>query len=130
MDIVVVTFLATLANANDWEDIKEFADSKYQWLKSFLQLTGGIPSAITYERIFAIIKPVELENIINSFISELIKIFTSEREILSVDGKVDRGSSRNKTMYQGKIKALNVLNVYSHNKGYCLTSEIIDDKTN
>lgn len=51
-DIVVVSFLAILGNCNDWEEIHDFAVLKKDWLKNFLMLTGGIPSAITYKRVF------------------------------------------------------------------------------
>jgi predicted transposase YbfD/YdcC len=129
-DIVVVTFLATLGNADDWEEIHSFAKSKYAWLKSFLQLTGGIPSVDTYERVISLIKPKELENICVAFTTEVLNVFSSKRDIYSIDGKVDKSSRRNKTDLIDEIKPLNVLNVYSKNLGICIASEKIDDKTN
>src|SRR5690625_2342058 len=44
-DVIVVTFLAILANCNDWEEIRWFAESNRAWLRNFLLLSGGIPSA-------------------------------------------------------------------------------------
>lgn len=40
----------------------------YEWLREFLLLTGGIPCTKTYERVFSIINPNELEGILNDFI--------------------------------------------------------------
>lgn len=129
-DIIVVSFLAVLGNCNDWEEIREFAIAKKSWLKNFLMLTGGIPSAITYKRVFSIIKPEELENICILFAQDVLKIFSSERDIMNIDGKTDNGSKRNENDVRKKVKALNVLNVYSNNLGLCVASEKIEDKTN
>ena len=129
-DIVVVSFLAILGNCNDWEEIREFAIYKKDWLKNFLMLTGGIPSAITYKRVFSIIKPDELENICVLFAQDVLKLFSSDRDIMNIDGKTDNGSRRNESEVREKVKSLNVLNVYSNNLGMCVASQMIDDKTN
>jgi Transposase len=129
-DVIVTAFIAVLANQDTWEEIHDFVEVKYDFFKSFLKMTGGVPSAKTYERIFAVIKPEELENICVLFVIKVLKIFKSERDIMSIDGKVDRGSSRNENELRDKIKPLNVLNVYSNNYGICIASEMIDDKTN
>ena len=93
-------------------------------------MTGGIPHAITIKRVFSIISPKELEEILTSFFLEVTHINNLDRDILNFDGRVDRGSSRNKTDYNEEIKPLNCLNVYSNNYGLCLGSEMIDTKTN
>jgi len=129
-DIVVVAFLAILGNCNDWEEIHDFAILKKDWLKKFLKLSGGIPSAITYKRVFSIIKPEELENICVLFAQDVLKLFSSDRDIMNIDGKTDNGSRRNESEIREKIKALNVLNVYSNNLGMCIASSRINDKTN
>ena len=93
-------------------------------------LTGGIPSAITYKRVFSIIKPEKLENICVLFAQDILKLFSSERDILNIDGKTDNGSKRNENEIRDKVKSLNVLNVYSNTLGLCIASEMIEDKTN
>ena len=129
-DIVVTAFIAILADQNTWEEIHEFVDIKYDFFRQFLKMSGGVASAKTYERIFSIIKPNELENICVLFTIKVLKIFNSERDILSIDGKVDKGSSRSENELRESVKALNVLNVYSNNYKMCFASEMIDDKTN
>lgn len=129
-DIVVTAFIAVLADQNTWEEIHDFVDIKYDFFKQFLKMTGGVASAKTYERVFAIIKPQELENICVLFTMKVLKLFNSERDILSIDGKVDKGSSRNENELRESVKSLNVLNVYSNNYQMCIASEMIEDKTN
>ncbi len=129
-DIVICVILANLTTITDWQDIPTFVESKKDFLKQFLKLTGGIPHYITYERVFALIEPKELETILNEFLCKIIVKASMEKEIINIDGRVSRGSSRNETFYKEEIKPLNVLNAYSNNYGICLASEIIDDKTN
>ena len=129
-DIIICGILAVLFGSQDWEDIREFVDNHYEWLREFLLLTGGIPCAKTYERVFSIIDSKELENILNDFIMSF-DIKTNLREdIINLDGRVSKGSSRQETEYQNKIKPLNVLNAYSNKYGICLASEMIEEKSN
>lgn len=129
-DIVICSILAVLFGANTWEDIHDFVGNHYSFLRKFLLMTGGIPHKKTYERVMAIIKPEELENIFNDFLMTFCINKTMEKDIINIDGRVSKGSARNKTAYTNKIKPLNVLNAYSNNYGICLASEMIEDKTN
>ena len=96
-DIVVVVILAVLADCNEWEEIEDYAKEQKDFLKKFLKLTGGIPSAKTYERVISLIDCQELNKIFIDFVKSIQfmdnKFF---KDILSFDGKVDTGSSRKK----------------------------------
>lgn len=128
-DIIICTILAVLFNANDWEDVHDFVENHYKWLREFLLMTGGIPCTKTYERVFAIIDSKELEAIFTEFLLT-ISLSSTDNDIINLDGRVNRESSRNETGYNDKAKPLNVLNAYSNKYGICLASEQIDDKTN
>ena len=129
-DIIICGILAVLFGAQDWEDIRDFVDNHYEWLREFLLLTGGIPCAKTYERVFSIINSKELENILNDFIMSFNIKTDLKEDIINLDGRVSKGSSRQETEYQDKIKPLNVLNAYSNKYGICLASEMIEEKSN
>ena len=96
------------------------------FLKSFLKLTGGIPSAKTYERVISIVDSNELNNIFVEFIKE-IQFMDNKyfKDILSFDGKVDK---RNKGYITEETKPLNVLNVYSDKLEMCIEQEMIEEK--
>ena len=128
-DIIICTILAVLFNANDWEDVHDFVETHYKWLREFLLMTGGIPCTKTYERVFAIIDSKELESIFTEFLLTF-SLSSTDNDIINLDGRINRGSSRNETRYNDKVKPLNVLNAYSNKYGICLASEQIDDKTN
>jgi hypothetical protein len=48
LDIIMITLLAVLANANEWLEIEHFGKIKENWLKGFLELPNGIPSDDTF----------------------------------------------------------------------------------
>lgn len=120
-DIVVVVILAVLADCNEWEEIADYARDKKDFLKKFLKLTGGIPTAKTYERVISLIDSQELNKIFVDFIKDIQ--FMDDiyfKDILSFDGKVDKGSSRKKGYIVEETKPLNVLNVYSDKLQMCI----------
>lgn len=130
-DIVVVVILAVLADCNEWEEIADYARDKKDFLKKFLKLTGGIPTAKTYERVISLIDSQELNKIYVDFIKDIQ--FMDDiyfKDILSFDGKVDKGSSRKKGYIVEETKPLNVLNVYSDKLQMCIDQEMIEEKTN
>ena len=129
-DIIICTILAVLFGANSWEEIHDFIEGNYSFFRKFLLMTGGVPCQKTYERVLAIVNPEELENIFNEFLMIFSVNSQTAEDIINIDGRVTKGSSRNKTAYSKKVKPLNVLNVYSNNYGICLASEMINDKTN
>lgn len=129
-DIVCVVLIATLCNCNDWEEIHLFAKQHKTWLRSFLQLSGGIPTPNTYKNIISIINPTELQDFCMYAYEELINSARKNGDIYHFDGKVDRGSARKTNKENNKVKPLNVLNVYSEATGICVDQEMIEEKTN
>lgn len=129
-DVIMCVILASFAQNDTWEEIHEFVVDNYQWLKSFLQMTGGIPKADSYERIMSLVDSNELNNILFSFFDAMTFAQSPKTEMYNFDGRVNNGSKQNMTI-NGKAKSpLNCLNVYSNKYGYCLYTSEIDAKTN
>ena len=61
IDIITIAICAVICNADGFEHISEFGQAKYDWFKNFLELPHGIPSADTFERVFARIDPKEFK---------------------------------------------------------------------
>lgn len=129
-DVIICVILASFANCNDWEEIHMFVVDNYNWLKSFLQMTGGIPKASSYERIMSLVDEKELNLILYDFFKTLTKKLNPEIVLNNFDGRVNNGSKRNKTILNENKKPLNCLNCYSNEYGYCIETIPIDDKTN
>jgi DDE_Tnp_1-associated len=62
IDIVIITICGTICGADNWEAIAEYGRTKEDWLKTFLVLPNGIPSADTFIRVFARLKPEALQS--------------------------------------------------------------------
>ena len=132
-DIVMITFLALMSNANEWTEIHNFAIHHEKWLRKFLKLTNGIPSHDTIQRVISILNPQELYNDCLKYIIEKIDDLTGrekdEKDVLSMDGKTSNGSSRSKLTTE-EIKPVNTMSIYSHNYGLSLIQDYIDEKSN
>lgn len=129
-DIIVCTILAILFGAESWDDVHDFTQDHYSWLREFLLMTGGIPCVKTYERVFEIIDSKELEKVLVEFLKTFSIKSDMEPDIIDLDGRITKGSARKETAYNEAIKPLNVLNAYSNKYGICLASEAIEDKSN
>lgn len=66
-DVIICIIIANFSSVYDWEEIHDFVIEHYDWFRKFLQMTGGVPSAQTYERILSIVDHKELENLLVSF---------------------------------------------------------------
>lgn len=93
-DLLVMTILATICGADGWVEIYAFGLAKESWLRTFLELPHGIPSADTFARVFARLDPVAFEACFAQWIASLAIDLT--KEIIALDGKTVRGSG-NKT---------------------------------
>ena len=131
-DIIMICFLAILARCDGWDEIAMFAVSKEEWLKKFLELPNGIPSHDTMQRVISLLNPETLYSSCIKFLIEKIDELTKDeplKDVLSMDGKVTKGSGRNKENTE-EIKALNTMSIYSHNYGVSLVQDYIEDKSN
>lgn len=129
-DIVVCVVISVMCGKKDWEEIHDFVELKYNFFRQFLKMTGGIPSAKTYERIMGVIDYKELENILGQFFKTVTQEIISDIEMLHIDGRVNNGSKRKGTIKSSEVKPLNMLNVYSDRDKICIASEMIDEKSN
>lgn len=90
LDILVIAVCATIANADSWEDIALFGESKQEWLKQWLELPHGIPSADTFERVFARLDATAFQA---CFVRWVEQVFTlTQGQVIAIDGKTVRGT--------------------------------------
>lgn len=129
-DVIICIILASFADCDDWEEIHQFVVDNYKWLKSFLQMTGGIPKANSYERILSLVDADELNKILFDFFKSLTKKLNPEIKLRNFDGRTNNGSKRNKTVLNDKKTPLSCLNCYDNEYAYCIETIPIDEKTN
>ena len=131
-DIVIITLLGILANANNWIEIHCFAVSHEKWLKTFLELPSGIPSHDTIQRVISIINPSTLYTSTVKYLMNLIDNLakpSNNKDVKSMDGKTINGSSRSE-LTTDKIFPTNVMSIYSHDYGMSIIQDFIGEKSN
>ena len=131
-DIVIITLLGILANANNWIEIHCFAVSHEKWLKTFLELPSGILSHDTIQRVISIINPSTLYTSTVKYLMNLIDNLakpSNNKDVKSMDGKTINGSSRSE-LTTDKISSTNVMSIYSHDYGMSIIQDFIGEKSN
>jgi len=123
-DILVIGVVGTLCGAEGWDDIVFVANEKKEWLKTFLHLPHGIPSADTVSRVFSRINPRTFSRVFSEWISDVATL--TEGEIVAIDGKTLRRSHDRTT---GR-SALHVVSAWACGNGVVLGQVKVDDKSN
>ena len=128
VDVIMITFFAVLANADEWSKIEVFAKEKETWLRKYLELPHGVPTDDTIRLIISNIDTRQFYNLTVMFligtINEMLSVGGVKQEdfepdIIAVDGKESRGSKREETS-KDKVTALRCLNVYSTSYRCCI----------
>jgi len=122
LDIVLVAILAELCGADSWEDIHRFAKSQEPWLRTFLSLPGGVPSADTFNRVFYMIDSKAFGECFLAWVRDVRKKIPGD--IVALDGKTLRAS-----IAEGK-PALHVVSAWSAANHLVLGQRSVDAKSN
>jgi len=124
LEIVVMTICAVISGCEHWEDIVDFSRVKEQWFreKLGLQLNTGIASHDTFQRIFQLIDPKEMEEGFLSWVKSVAK--KTKGEIISIDGKTVRGSQ------DAKAKAIHMVSAWANANQLALGQVKTEEKSN
>ncbi len=122
--IVAIALSAILAGADSFYEIETFGQTKKVWLEGFLELKNGIPSHDTFNRVFCLLDPAHFQTCALDWVRAAIGGRLRAEDVLAIDGKQLRGSATE------TVKAVHMLNVWSHAHGLCLTSTAVDGKSN
>src|SRR3954471_1702784 len=90
INIVAIALCATIAGADDFVAIADWARQKQDWLRQFLDLSGGIPSHDRFNAIFRALKPEQFNRCLVAWISELHE--GAAGQVVPIDGKTLRQS--------------------------------------
>lgn len=123
IDILMIAICATIANADGWEDIALFGESKLPWLKQWLALPNGIPSHDTFKRVF---EHLDAEAFQQRFVAWVSDVFTlTAGQVIAIDGKAVRGTYDN----SGKA-GLHLVSAWATANGLTLAQVAVADKAN
>jgi predicted transposase YbfD/YdcC len=124
LDLLTIALLAVICGADDWVAVHDFGVARVAWLKTFLSLPHGIPSHDTFGRVFALLRPEELQRRYVAWIRHVARLTAGEH--VALDGKVLRGSA---DAAWGQ-DALVMLSAYASTAGLVLAQVAVPEDTN
>lgn len=127
-DIFAIAILAVICGADNWVEISNFAESKEEWLREFLELPNGIPSHDTFGRVFAALDARVFEQCFTEWAHSLPVLMAGaiKREIIAVDGKTSRGSHNKRKGQQ----PLHLVSAWACEQGLVLGQVATAEKSN
>jgi predicted transposase YbfD/YdcC len=90
LDIVLITICAVICGAESWVEIEQYGIAKQDWLNTFLALPNGIPTHDTFARLFARLRPEQVQQCFLNWVQAVFNI--SDGQLICLDGKTLRGS--------------------------------------
>jgi predicted transposase YbfD/YdcC len=124
VDILVIALCGFLAGCEGWVDVEWFGNGKRDWLEKFLELPNGIPSHDTFGRVFALLDPQQLAQVLQEFVQSVIGPLRGER--VAIDGKTLAGSAQRSTAK----KALHLVSAWATQHGVVLGQVATSAKSN
>jgi predicted transposase YbfD/YdcC len=123
VDIIILGFCGVLAGCDDFVEIAEWAKVHEGFFRSFLELPHGIPSHDTFTRVFAMLKPALLQEVLLPWLLERRGL---PGDWIHLDGKTLRQTRRP----MAKVKALHVVSAWAGQTGITLGQGAVDAKSN
>lgn len=121
--IIFVTLCGVLSGCESWDDIRSYCKTKIEWLSKYVNLDNGVPSEWTFRRVFTLLDPNFLENVLRAHAESIVSEGHTKRQI-AVDGKALRGSSRQ------DMRCLHSVTAWCHENGLVLGETVVDEKSN
>jgi predicted transposase YbfD/YdcC len=124
INILTIALCATIAGADDFVAIADWARQKRDWLSQFLDLSSGIPSHDRFNAIFRALKPGPLERCLVSWITALHEV--SSGQLVVIDGK----SLRQSFDTAGAKSALHIVSAWATASKISLGQVAVAEKSN
>jgi predicted transposase YbfD/YdcC len=122
-DVLVIALAATVAGAESFEAVAAFGLAKRDWLRRFLALPNGVPSADTFGRVFARLDPKAFGQRVADWLAAVCAA-TGLRHI-AVDGKAARAARRG--TFSG---CLHLVSAWATENRLILGQQAVADKSN
>jgi len=113
VDIIVLGFCGVLAGCDDFVEIADWGNVNEGFFRSFLELPYGIPSHDTFTRVFALLQPATLQEVLLPWLLERRGL---PGDWIHLDGKTLRQTRRRSQ----RLKALHVVSAWAGQTGLTL----------
>jgi predicted transposase YbfD/YdcC len=123
VDLIVLGFCGVLAGCDDFVEIAEWGKLHEGFFRPFLELPPGIPAHDTFTRVFAMLQPTALQEVVLPWLLERRGL---PGDWVHLDGKTLR-QTRRKTK---DLKALHVVSAWAGQTGITLGQIAVEAKSN
>jgi predicted transposase YbfD/YdcC len=123
VDLIVLGFCGVLAGCDDFVEIAEWGKLHEGFFRPFLELPHGIPAHDTFTRVFAMLQPTALQEVVLPWLLERRGL---PGDWVHLDGKTLR-QTRRKTK---DLKALHVVSAWAGQTGITLGQIAVEAKSN
>lgn len=86
--LLVLALLAVICGADSFVAIEGYAKARKDWLETFLDMSGGVPSHDTFGRLFAALNPMMLGEAFRRWTEAMAT--SSKEKLIAIDGKTLR----------------------------------------
>lgn len=124
MDILLLSMCAVLSGVEGWEDIEDFGKLKLDWLRQYRPFESDIPKHDTIAKVISRLKPDELEQSFQKWVSALIEV--TGCDVIAIDGKTARRSFKARE----RTSPLHTVSAWSSQHQLVLGQVAVDDKSN
>jgi predicted transposase YbfD/YdcC len=123
VDIIILGFCGVLGGCEDFVEMAEGAKGNEEFFRSFLELPHGIPAHDTFNRVFALLKPTTLQEVVLPWLWERRGL---PGDWIHLEGKTLRHTGRTTP----KLKALHVVSAWAGQRGLTLGQVTVEAKSN
>jgi len=124
LDILAITILGVTCGADDWTDLETFGRLRHDWLKTFLDLPGGIPSHDTFRRVLGLLDRKQFAACLFQWTQAIHE--ATGGKLLAIDGKALRRSFAKRS---GKAM-LHLVTAWASESGLTLGQVACQEKSN
>src|SRR5262252_479911 len=121
--VIIIGFCGVLAGCEDFVEIADWGKGNEEFFRTFVELPHGIPSHDTFNRVFAMLKPTTLQEVLLPWLLERRGL---PGDWIHLDGKTLRQTCRKTT----QLKALQVVSAWAGQKGITLGQVTVEAKSN
>jgi predicted transposase YbfD/YdcC len=124
VNVLVIAICAMIAGATGFTEMAMFGQTKKAWLSQFLDLTNGVPSHDTFNRVFSLLAPAAFLQALMAWTKALEA--ATDGQVLAIDGKKLRRSMDTAS----KKAAIHMVGAWLSANHTALAQLPVDEKSN
>ena len=122
-NVLTIALCGIICGCEEFTEMEEFGQAKFDFFDRFLNLKQGIPSHDTFGRVFAMVPPDAVIATLSAWWEVKAGLADGERPGVNIDGKAMRGTGRGEA-------CVHLVGAWASEQGLALGQQAVDDKSN